>query len=74
MTRYGGALPELAKQGLGLSFCTQNAQKNCVELDLKDPEQLAQVLSSQRRPMYLYRTSARVWRSAWALVGTCWQK
>ena len=27
MTRFGGALPELAKQGLGLSFCTQNAQK-----------------------------------------------
>ena len=45
MTRYGGALPELAKQGLGLSFCTQNAQKSCVELDLKDPEQLAQALS-----------------------------
>ena len=45
MTRYGGALPELSKQGLGLSFCTQNAQKHCVELDLKDPQQLAKVLS-----------------------------
>lgn len=45
MTRYGGALPELSKQGLGLSFCTQNAQKSCVELDLKQPDQLAQVLA-----------------------------
>lgn len=45
LTRYGGALPELSKQGLGLSFCTQNAQKHCVELDLKDPQQLAEVLS-----------------------------
>lgn len=45
MTRYGGALPELSKQGLGLSFCTQNAQKNCVELDLKKPEDVAQVLA-----------------------------
>ena len=45
MRRYGGALPELSKQGLGLSFCTQNAQKSCVELDLKQPDQLAQVLA-----------------------------
>ena len=44
MTRYGGALPELSKQGLGLSFCTQNAQKNCVEMDLKDPIHVAKVL------------------------------
>lgn len=44
MTRYGGALPELSKQGLGLSFCTQNAQKNCVEMDLKDPVHLGKVL------------------------------
>ena len=44
MTRYGGALPELSNQGLGLSFCTQNAQKNCVEMDLKDPVHLAKVL------------------------------
>lgn len=44
MTRYAGALPELSKQGLGLSFCTQNAQKNCVEMDLKDPVQVAKVL------------------------------
>ena len=44
MTRYGGALPELSKQGLGLSFCTQNAQKNCIEMDLKDPVQVAKVL------------------------------
>ncbi|NCF44010.1 MAG: CoA transferase [Proteobacteria bacterium] len=45
MTRYGGALPELSKQGLGLSFCTQNAQKSCVELDLKKPQAVAQVLA-----------------------------
>ena len=44
MTRYGGALPELSKQGLGLSFCTQNAQKSCVEMDLKDPIHVAKVL------------------------------
>ena len=44
MTRYAGALPELSKQGLGLMFCTQNAQKNCVEMDLKDPVQVAKVL------------------------------
>ena len=44
MTRYGGALPELAEQGLGLSFCTQNAQKNCIELDLKDSRHVAKVL------------------------------
>ena len=44
MTRFGGALPELAEQGLGLSFCTQNAQKNCIELDLKDSRHVAKVL------------------------------
>ena len=27
MTRFGGALPELAEQGLGLSFCTQTRRK-----------------------------------------------
>ena len=44
MTRFGGALPELAKQGLGLSFCTQNAQKNCIEMDLKNPDHVTKVL------------------------------
>jgi crotonobetainyl-CoA:carnitine CoA-transferase CaiB-like acyl-CoA transferase len=44
MTRRGGALPELAKQGLGLSFCTQNAEKDCLEMDLKNPDQAAKVL------------------------------
>ena len=44
MTRFGGALPELAKQGLGLSFCTQNAQKNCIEMDLKNPDHFTKVL------------------------------
>lgn len=45
LTRYGGAVPELSKQGLGLSFCTQNAQKSCVEMDLKDPQQVAKLLA-----------------------------
>ena len=44
MTRRGGALPELSKQGLGLSFCTQNAGKDCLEMDLKEPAQVAKVL------------------------------
>lgn len=44
MTRFGGALPELAKQGLGLSFCTQNAQKNCIEMDLKNRDHVTKVL------------------------------
>lgn len=44
MTRWGGALPELSQQGLGLSFCTQNAQKECLEMDLKDPAQVEKLL------------------------------
>ena len=44
MTRLGGALPDLSRQGLGLSFCTQNAQKDCLEMDLKDPAQISKVL------------------------------
>ncbi len=44
MTRLGGGIPELAEQRLGLSFCTQNAEKDCLEMDLKDPAQVAKVL------------------------------
>jgi len=35
LTRYGGALKDLVGEGLGLAFCTQNADKDCVEIDLK---------------------------------------
>ena len=44
MTRYGGALRDLADEGLGLAFCTQNADKDCVEIDLKHPAGTAKVL------------------------------
>ena len=44
MTRYGGALRDLADEGLGLAFCTQNSDKDCVEIDLKQPAGTAQVL------------------------------
>ena len=44
MTRYGGALKALAEEGLGLAFCTQNADKDCVEIDLKEPPGIAKVL------------------------------
>ena len=45
MTRGGGDIPSLSKQGLGLGFCTQNADKDVVEVDLKDPENVKAVLS-----------------------------
>jgi len=45
MTRGGGDIPSLSKQGLGLGFCTQNADKDAVEVDLKDPENVKAVLS-----------------------------
>ena len=44
MTRMGGALSELSNQNIGLSFCTQNADKDCVELDLKQSENVSKVL------------------------------
>lgn len=44
MARLGGGILELAAQRLGLSFCTQNADKYCLEMDLKDPAQVAKVL------------------------------
>jgi crotonobetainyl-CoA:carnitine CoA-transferase CaiB-like acyl-CoA transferase len=43
-TRVGGALPELSEQRMGLSFCTQNSDKQCLEIDLKDPAGVAHVL------------------------------
>lgn len=44
LTRYGGALKDLVGEGLGLAFCTQNADKDCVEIDLKQPAGIAKVL------------------------------
>ena len=44
MTRMGGALSELSDQNIGLSFCTQNADKDCIELDLKQSENVSKVL------------------------------
>lgn len=43
-TRLGGAISELSSQGLGLTFCVQNSDKQCLEVDLKDPDGLAAVL------------------------------
>jgi len=45
LTRLGGEIPTLSEQRLGLSFCTQNSEKDCVEIDLKTPEGVAAVLS-----------------------------
>jgi len=45
MTRGGDDIPSLSKQGLGLGFCTQNADKDVIEVDLKDPENVKAVLS-----------------------------
>ena len=36
LTRYGGALKDLVGEVLGLAFCTENADKDCVEIDLKN--------------------------------------
>lgn len=44
LTRGGGAVPALNDQKLGLSFCTQNSEKDCIEVDLKDPAGVAAVL------------------------------
>ena len=35
-TRSSDAIPELGELGLGLGFCVQNAQKDFIELNLKD--------------------------------------
>ena len=44
-TRFGGNLPDLAAQGLGLAYCTQNADKDSVELDLKTAAAVQSVLA-----------------------------
>ncbi len=43
-TRFGGGVDELVPQGLGLVFCVQNSDKQCLEIDLKDPAGVAAVL------------------------------
>ena len=44
-TRFGGAIEELNEQGLGLSFCAQNANKDCVEIDLKTEDGVEALLT-----------------------------
>ena len=44
LTRYGGPVADLSAEGLGLPYCTQNADKDCIEIDLKRPQGVAQVL------------------------------
>jgi len=48
LTRKGGAIETLNRQGLGLSYCTQNADKQCVEVDLKSSDGPGQVLELVR--------------------------
>ena len=43
-TRWGGGFEKLGAQGLGLSFCGQNADKDCIEVDLKTPAGVQAVL------------------------------
>lgn len=40
-TRFSDVIPELSQTGLGLAFCVQNAQKDFIELNLKDQRDLA---------------------------------
>ena len=44
LIRYGGAVADLSAEGLGLPYCTQNADKDCIEIDLKRPQGVAKVL------------------------------
>ena len=44
-TRFGGAIEELNEQRLGLSFCAQNANKDCVEIDLKTEDGVEALLT-----------------------------
>ena len=37
LTRFGGPIPELNEQQIGLAFCTQNTDKASVTVDLKEP-------------------------------------
>jgi len=48
LTRQGGAIEALNSQGLGLSYCTQNADKQCVEVDLKSAAGPGQVMELVR--------------------------
>jgi len=43
-TRAQGPYPGLSEQGLGLSFCTQNANKRCLTVNLKEPRGLDLVM------------------------------
>ncbi|MGK0171144.1 MAG: crotonobetainyl-CoA:carnitine CoA-transferase CaiB-like acyl-CoA transferase [Gammaproteobacteria bacterium] len=45
MTRFGGAVETLNEQGVGLAFCTQNSEKECIEIDLKTPAGVEAVLA-----------------------------
>lgn len=38
LTRFGGALPELNEEKLGLTFCTQNTDKASMTVDLKSAD------------------------------------
>ena len=44
LTRFGGTSKQLSRENLGLSFCTQNSDKHCVEADLKDPQNVNKIL------------------------------
>jgi crotonobetainyl-CoA:carnitine CoA-transferase CaiB-like acyl-CoA transferase len=44
-TRVGGADAGLVGQRVGLAFCTQNSDKDCIELDLKAPGAVDAVLA-----------------------------
>jgi crotonobetainyl-CoA:carnitine CoA-transferase CaiB-like acyl-CoA transferase len=44
-TRLGGGVDELSAQGLGLSFCVQNSDKQHLEVDLKDPAGIEAMLT-----------------------------
>ena len=44
LTRLGGGSQELSKEKLGLAFCTQNSDKDCVEADLKNPDIISKIL------------------------------
>lgn len=43
-SRSLGSIGVLAEQGLGLGYCVQNSDKDCVEVDLKDPAGVEAVL------------------------------
>ena len=49
LVRYGGARRDLGEQGLGLTFCVQNSDKQFLEIDLKDPAGVDAVLDLVER-------------------------